>query len=410
MQLMKPRGYSLRWKAANFLACLMSLLAGAGEVFCASAVTYGIASRYAGDVGIENDPDVIFTENFEAASLQSLLAGWEYATHDERMSLSSDTPSASSGGQSLFMKGSADMYQRLLPGHDHLYIRFYAKFEADCESVGHWVWLGGRYPSVAWPWPEAGTCPEGDERWATGVEPMGTRWRWDFYTYWMGMRSAPDGACWGNTFSGRPSPWAVPRDEWVCVEFMVKMNDPVTEHNGEQAFWINGEKMAHLGLGFPTGTWIWDGFYPDDAGSPFEGFQWRKSRDLNINYVWLEHYVPMDPDCGCRFDDLVIATAYIGPISNGPSIIYVDPSGGCGGCTPCFSSIQAGIDASGCKATVNIVRGSYPEHVSIHGAKDLSLQGGWDAGFDEQMSTTTVQSMTIESCAGKAEVNRVTIE
>jgi len=341
-----------------------------------AAREYGIASQYAGDRGIENDPDVIFSEDFEGGVLGSVLSGWEYAAHEERMAISPDTPAISTGSQSLSMRGSADMYQRLLPGYDQLHIRFYAKFEACCKNAGHWVWLGGRNPSVPWPWPEAGTCPDGDERWATGVEPMGTHWSWDLYTYWMGMRSAPSSDCWGNTFSGRPSPWPVSKDEWICVEFMVKMNDPVTVHNGEQAFWINGEKMAHLGPGFPVGTWIWDGFYPDDNGRPFEGFQWRKDPDLNINYVWLEHYVPNDPGCGCWFDDLVIAKRYIGPISEGLSTIYVDPRGSCNGCTPCFSSIHEGIDAAGSGAVVKMLQGGYPEHIAVRERKDLDLQGG----------------------------------
>jgi len=371
---------------------------------------YGIASRYVGDRGIENDPDVIFSEDFEGGVLETVLSGWEYAAHEERMAIDSDTPALSTGSQSLFMRGSADMYQRLLPGYDQLHIRFYAKFEACCKSAGHWVWLGGRNPSVPWPWPEAGMCPHGDERWATGVEPMGTHWSWGFYTYWMGMRSAPSSDCWGNTFSGRPSPWPVPKDEWICVEFMVKMNGPVTAHNGEQAFWINGEKMAHLGPGFPVGTWIWDGFYPDDNGRPFEGFQWRKDPGLNINYVWLEHYVPNDPGCGCWFDDLVIATKYIGPMSEGLSTIYVDPSGSCNGCTPCFSSIQEGIDAAGSGAVVKVLQGGYLEHITIQEPRDLDLQGGWDPDFTIQTSTTTVQSIAIDGCDGTVAVSNLTIE
>ncbi|MCF8145031.1 MAG: hypothetical protein K9N21_14030 [Deltaproteobacteria bacterium] len=374
------------------------------------ALEYGIASQYVGDRGIENDPNVIFSENFEGEGIETVLSGWEYATHEERMTVSSDTPVLSAGSQSLFMGGSADMYQRLLPGHDQLYIRFYAKFESVCQAPGHWVWLGGRNPSVPWPWPEAGTCPDGDERWATGVEPMGTHWAWDFYTYWMGMRSAPSSDCWGNTFSGRPSPWPVPKNEWICVEFMVKMNDPVTAHNGEQAFWINGQRMAHLGPGFPVGTWIWDGFYPGVDGRPFEGFQWRKAQGLNINYVWLEHYVPNDSGCGCWFDDLVIAKKYIGPISGAFLTVHVDPSGPCNGYMPCFSSIQEGIDAAASGATVKVVEGGYPEHLVIRETRDLDLKGGWDAGFMNQTSTTTVRSVTIDGRAGAVVVSNLTIE
>ena len=134
----------------------------------------------------------------------------------------------------------------------------------------------------------------------------------------------------GNTFSGKPSPHTAHRGQWVCIEFMVKMNDPVSASNGEQAFWIDGVRKNHLGPGFPRGEWIWDGFWPNadctpsgpcdpnGSGTPcctdFEGFRWRTVPELNLNYVWLEHYVDSDPACGVWFDDLVIATEYIGPM------------------------------------------------------------------------------------------------
>ncbi|MFC2172205.1 hypothetical protein ACFLU6_06185 [Acidobacteriota bacterium] len=275
----------------------------------------GLAANYPRDAGIENDPAVVFTENFEEATIQDLLANWEDYKYSDLMSFSADLHTLTGGVQSLFMNGFADMYRRLLPGHEQLYLRFYAKFEDECQNVHHWVWLGGHNPSTAWPWPRAGTRPAGDERWSTGLEPMGAGWAWDFYTYWMHMRGNPGGPdYWGNTFSGRPSPWPAVKDEWLCIEFMVKMNTPVSSFNGEQAFWISGEQKAHLGEGFPRGDWIWDGFYPDPNGSPFEGFQWRTVPELNINYVWLEHYVDSDPACGVWFDDLVIATEYIGPM------------------------------------------------------------------------------------------------
>ena len=51
------------------------------------------------------------------------------------------------------MDGSADLYTRLLPGYDLLYLRLYAKFEDECRNIHHWVWLGGHNPSTSWPWP-----------------------------------------------------------------------------------------------------------------------------------------------------------------------------------------------------------------------------------------------------------------
>ncbi|MCP4896155.1 MAG: hypothetical protein GY906_04195 [bacterium] len=309
----------------------ISVLVHAGIGHCSENenVEYGIAEKYAKDSGIETDQSVVLSEGFEQLTIADLLLGWEYSSNDSRMSFSADKPAESGGSQSVFFDGSADLYTRLLPGYDQLYVRYYAKFETECNTVHHWPWFGGHNPSTAWPWPRAGTRPVGDERFSTGVEPMGDWWAWAFYTYWMHMRSSPGGNYWGNTFSGKPSPHTATRGEWICIEFMVKMNDPVSASNGEQAFWIDGVKKNHLGPGFPRGEWIWDGFWPDPSCTPsgpcnmngsgtpcctdFEGFQWRMVPELDLNYFWLEHYVDADSTCGVWFDDLVIATEYIGP-------------------------------------------------------------------------------------------------
>jgi hypothetical protein len=151
---------------------------------------------------------------------------------------------------------------------------------------------------------------------------MLTAWRWDFYSYWMEMRPA-GGSYWGNDFINDSS-FTVARDEWICVEMMIQLNSPVSERNGEQAMWINGEPwsaggqlVSHLGPGFPNGNWVADSFIPDADGSPFEGFRWRSTTDLNINFVWLELYITTAPAGHVSrvwFDHLVVATEYIGPI------------------------------------------------------------------------------------------------
>ncbi len=145
---------------------------------------------------------------------------------------------------------------------------------------------------------------------------MGARWEWDFYTYWMHMRGNPgDTFFWGNDFNPLP-PAQVVKGQWICVEFMVKLNAPLGAYNGEQAFWINGQKKHHLGLGFPRGYWVWDSFHPHPDSAPFEGFQWRIVDSLKANYFWLEFYMTQGPQ-GQRdtvwFDDVVVSTRYIGP-------------------------------------------------------------------------------------------------
>jgi len=64
----------------------------------------------------------------------------------------------------------------------------------------------------------------------------------------------------------------------------------------------------------------------DDGGEPFEGFRWRNSNDLKLNFFWLLHYVTENAARQNRvdnpekentvwFDDIVVATEYIGLIS-----------------------------------------------------------------------------------------------
>ena len=97
---------------------------------------------------------------------------------------------------------------------------------------------------------------------------------------------------------------------------MVKLNNPTTAFNGEHAIWLNGTKVSHLGLGFPRGTWSGGIFTQSPTGSTtFEGFQWRSTTALNLNWIWLQNYSPDDAagvSSTILFDHVVVATSYIG--------------------------------------------------------------------------------------------------
>jgi hypothetical protein len=154
----------------------------------------------------------------------------------------------------------------------------------------------------------------------------------------MEMRgSPPEGKTWGNSFIRDPK-LKVEKGKWICVEVMMKMNDPVDEHNGEMALWINGKLVSHLGKGFPKGKWVYDKFIPGqggdcirwndekggpehfkvpEGGAPFEGFRWRKDPNLKINFLWVLLYITKAPEGQISkvwFDNIVVAKSYIGPI------------------------------------------------------------------------------------------------
>jgi hypothetical protein len=309
----------------------------------------GLASLYPGDAGIECDPRVILVENFEGESLDAVAKRWETVGGRDTMSLSSERPKGSTGKQSLQIdreKGQAgQLYRRLKNpkggwGYDQVYARYYVKFDPDCGEIHHFgTTIGGYHPATPWPMVRAGERPDGAKTFWSGIEPFGAAWTWDFYTYWCEMRgSPPRGQTWGNTFVRDPK-LKVERGRWVCVEQMIKVND-VGDTNGEQALWIDGKPVSHLGKGFPKGLWVFDKFNPGQGGSgvrwsepkggresfetpkdgaPFEGFRWRTAKELNVNYVWLYVYTSK-PD-GHRikvwFDDVVVATEYIGPLAGG---------------------------------------------------------------------------------------------
>ncbi len=299
----------------------------------------GIASDYVADVGIEDDERVLFVEAFGADDLDGVLARWEDVAHGERMALSPPGPGdeeedAYAGGQSLLMThtgggpNTVGLYRRLPTGHDTVYARFYVKFDTDCAPIHHMgTHLGGFNPSTPWPQGGAGERPDGARRFTTGLEPYGNDWRWGFYTYWHEMRRHGDGNYWGTPFLVGVDRPEVRRGEWVCVEVMVKLNT-LGERDGEQAFWIDGELwradgqvVSHHGPGFPRGGWTGGWWAPDaDADTAFEGFRWRTDAGLSVNYLWVYLYITRAAEGHVSrvwFDQIVVATEYIGPIGVG---------------------------------------------------------------------------------------------
>ena len=306
----------------------------------------GLAGNYPGDEGIDKDPSVVFVEEFEQPTLETLWKGWDLASGKPGQSFSNDVPEGSPGKQSLTLTRESgpgpQLYRRLKNnegswGYDRIYVRYYVKFAADCGEIYHFgPGIGGNLPATRWPVMNAGATPDGSKSFSSAIEPHGKSWTWDYYTYWCEMRGSPPlGKSWGNSFLAPPKP-AVTRDRWICVEQMLAVND-IGGRNGEQAFWIDGKLISHLGPGFPKGRWVYDKFLPGeggegirfdksssrvdrfpvpDGGAPFEGFRWRTVQNLKVNFVWL--YVYTEQPAGHRievsFDHLVLATKRIGPM------------------------------------------------------------------------------------------------
>ncbi|MEA1996555.1 MAG: dockerin type I repeat-containing protein [Gemmatimonadota bacterium] len=328
-----------------------------------SVTEKGIAAKYLGDAGIENDSAVIFCENFESGYINDLGGRWTSISNknEEVLALVKEAPPVSLGKRSLRMtatKGDntgGHLWKLLETGYDKLYARFYVKFAEDHPYIHHFVHMGARIKSPNYPIGGAGYRPQGNVSFSTGIE-LGSRnesdppGAWHFYTYWCEMRSykTPEGVgttCYGNPF-GPAELEQAPRNKWQCVEFMIKCNSAPDTHDGEQAFWIDGRPVARFAPGIPVGTWMRDKFHITGVFNtdpqPFEGFRWRTSNDLKINTFWLLYYmasvfqqdmkpantdIPYNSDKGqVWFDDIVLATEYIGPIASD------EPDSGQSGC------------------------------------------------------------------------------
>jgi hypothetical protein len=315
----------------------------------------GIAARYPGDEGIAADPAVVFSDNFERSAVSDLASRWTSILNPDYsvLKMVEDSTAPTPGKRCLQMTATkghdtgGHLWKLLDEGQERLYARFYVKFAPDAPYVHHFVHMGGHYNSPPYPVGGAGSRPDGTISFSTSMDLIGREvadppGAWSFYSYWCEMHSwqtesgESDGRpnpYYGNLF-GPVEPLQAKRGEWQCVEIMIKLNDPEMT-DGEEAFWVDGKLVERYGPGTITGTWFRDmfrrtGIFNTDP-KPFEGFRWRSDERVKINTFWLQYYLahvfendysPADTtipynDQVARvcFDNVVLATEYIGPVA-----------------------------------------------------------------------------------------------
>jgi len=320
----------------------------------------GVASNYTNDIGIESDPSVILYEDFETRTIATLTTYWTEMRNDaDALTISSVVPPQSPGTKSLQITAKrglntgGSIAKAFASTYDELYTRFYVKFAYDYGFNHHFCKLGTIMGGGA------GQLPV--NKFWTGLEPTTQLSHyypstvypppgfWHFYTYWPHMKSwhTPEGVpdpCnseppyYGNDFSPRV-PTFTPRDEWICVEYMMRANSDTSDpenSDGVQRFWINGELIGNWAPGTPIGYWYRATFRLDPAdprSGPFEGYRWRDESWVKLQYFKVENYVSPevfqvseaykinnpgfvinDQEATCWFDHIVVATSYIGPI------------------------------------------------------------------------------------------------
>jgi len=291
----------LRLRLPMLMAALAGGLAIAGEAPLPEGA--GLARKYPGDKGIARDPQVVFTEDFESGG----FGRWDDTDGNRAPKVTAvrDREHVHSGKaavQLAVLAGNgvgADLTKWFDPGHEKLFARWYCKYPEDYDQ-GNLHHAGGdlvgarrrRYLGVA------DRKPTGSDRFSTGLET----WRdWGrnpapgelfFYTYYPAMTRDPDGHYWGNSFKPETKT-LLARNRWVCLEMMVKLNDPGRD-DGEQAFWVDGRLVAR-----------------------FKGLRWRTVKSLRINCFWLLLYIHKNPKANRMWlDDVVVAKEYIGPMQS----------------------------------------------------------------------------------------------
>ncbi len=297
-----------------------------------------LSSEYPGDQGIENDPDVVWYEGFESATASAVVSRYD-SSNSQGLSLSSDVAPNTSGTQSgrFTASGSGpnatDLYKRLDPGFDELFVRYYAKYEGGVSWHHTGVWVGGYNPASNWPSPQAGIKPDGDDRFHVSLEPIssGPNPRLDFYNYWMTMHSWMDNPSGNTAYYGNSlvhdANFRVDDDAWMCIEIKVKLNPSGSSGAGaELAVWKNDQSIIHYTDTAPLGRWLKDKFCPQNATAnsctdypappgtqhiPLD-LQYRSTTNLKLNAFWPQNYISSGGSGSVYYDHMVIATRRVG--------------------------------------------------------------------------------------------------
>jgi hypothetical protein len=188
-----------------------------------------------------------------------------------------------------------------MPGYDQVYARWYMKFDKgfDQGNLMHMNKLLGNRTDDKWSaFGEGGRNPtSGTDFFTTALEPWRDWGRYPapgemfLYTYFP---DATEGLPWGQMFFTNP-PFVPERGRWYAMEMMLKANTP-GKKDGEQAFWIDGQKIGH-----------------------WTGMRFRNSEILKVNAFFLLLFIHENTKINkVWFDEVVISTEYIGPIDSQP--------------------------------------------------------------------------------------------
>jgi len=287
------------WTLMSLLAaiCLMlAVISLGGQTPC----KIGLAAKYAGDEGIEKDPNVILFTDFESDEWHKHWSGGRRKSvrvviEDKERSFE---PLQNKALQIKVRKGehygaSIEYKFKDKTGSEpeEIYFRYYLRFGSDWNPR-----RGGKLPGIS------GTYSRG----GWGGRPSNGRNGWSARGQFVGQREGktPIGFyCYHADMRGRyGSAWIWQRDKlgyiennrWYCVEQYVRMNTP-EKNDGVLRGWVDG-KLA---------------FEKTDV-------RMRDVSGLNIECIWINIYHggtwTAESDDHLFIDNVVIANRYVGPM------------------------------------------------------------------------------------------------
>ncbi len=273
----------------------------------------GIAASYPQDSGISGHANVLFADDFEGyRSTSQLRDSGNYSNYYQGSNISFDTATFAGGTKSLRMRMPATNGEvsnaliKRLPSSDAIYVRVYSRYApnyAGVNSAHNGIRISGNYTGP-------GRRPNGRDFFLVNIE--NSRYRSErepgfthAYVYHpeqddvYGEHWYPDGSTgngaqsFGQYFVSRPN--TVPaRGEWIAFEVLVQLNTP-GRRDGRVAVWQDGSLIAD-----------------------WQNLRFRDVDSLKINELQLENGGQRSSQQNDKwYDNLVVATSYIGPMSTG---------------------------------------------------------------------------------------------
>lgn len=270
-------------------------------------VSLGLAERVRGDVGLEQQADVVFVERFERNDWST---GWRPGERLQSFGLV-DNDDGFEPLQRNALKVTVDtgkftgmdLQRHLKPlaggtEPDELYMRYYLRFGGDWDpsDVGKLPGLAGTYRRAGW----GGRTSDGFNGWSArggfyshdaDDTVVAQRRGVGIYLYHPDARRGGYGELEGWE---RGPTGLLEKNRWYCIEHHVRLNKP-GEHDGLVRAWVDG-KLAY----------------------ERSGLLFRMTPDLHIETMWMAVYhggrTPAPKRLTLYLDNLVVARRYIGPM------------------------------------------------------------------------------------------------